>query len=448
MFLWKGSIFKGIWRDLLGFLSLYFIISCIYRFALLEHEDWKQGFEHLCVYFGRFDDWIPIGFVLGFYVTQVVQRWWSMFTSIVWPDTLAMNLVSYLPGGGEKRKMRRYIIRLANLSAILCLRRISTGVARRFPTYDHLVEAGVMTKSEMAKMEKINCTVDNIHQTTWYPLQWAQAKLVKCRERAWIKSDWMLVQLHENLNQVCGNNGWLICYTWVNIPLVYTQLVTLAVDVYFFVALFGRQFLNPTMFKEINGEYVAMGLNRTIPGAVNLVGYDHTIHDFYFPLFTALEFIFYFGWLKVAEILINPFGDDDEDFDLNYIVDRNFQLSYIMVNGEPDEELEDDTLGDDIPLPMLPHTVHSAHEAENIPVYITNDIIEEVTEQIEENEPLFVSPSKLSIDRQSLGTVGSESNILVAIKRNLSNVLVGDKDSTAKMKSIDEEDEENHHLQP
>jgi len=40
----------------------------------------------------------------------------------------------------------------------------------------------------------------------------------------------------------------------------------------------------PTMYKEIDGEYIAMGLNRTIPGVVNLVGYDHTIQDFYFPL--------------------------------------------------------------------------------------------------------------------------------------------------------------------
>ena len=199
------------------------------------------------------------------------------------------------------------------------------------------------------------------------------------------------------------------------------------------------------MYKAVDGEYVAMGLNRTIPGVVNLVGYDHSIHDFYFPLFTTLEFVFYFGWLKVAEILINPFGDDDEDFDLNYVLDRNFQLSYLMVNGESDEELEEDTYSDDIPPPMLPHTRASAPDAENIPVYITDEVIEEVTEQIEESEPLFVACSKLSLDRQSTldkqSPASSEQNLLASIKRNFSNVL-GDNSTSNKMKSIEEGNED------
>ena len=49
----------------------------------------------------------------------------------------------------------------------------------------------------------------------------------------------------------------------------------------------------------------------------------------FIPLFGILKFIFYFGWLNVAETLINPFGEDDEDFDVNYLINRKIQLALI-----------------------------------------------------------------------------------------------------------------------
>ena len=84
--------------------------------------------------------------ILMMIMMQIVNRWWEQFCHIPWPDKLGMNLATYLPGGGERRRVRRYVGRLANLSAALCLRRVSAHVARRFPSYEHLVKAGLMTR--------------------------------------------------------------------------------------------------------------------------------------------------------------------------------------------------------------------------------------------------------------------------------------------------------------
>ena len=47
---------------------------------------------------GRFSNLIPISFLTGFYVNQVVNRWWDEFMSLPWPDKIAFRLVSYIPG--------------------------------------------------------------------------------------------------------------------------------------------------------------------------------------------------------------------------------------------------------------------------------------------------------------------------------------------------------------
>lgn len=79
----------------------------------------------------------------GFYVTLVVNRWWSQYTSIPLPDRLMCVLSGGLQGSDERgRLLRRTMMRYASLSALLILRSVSTAVFKRFPTMDHVVEAG------------------------------------------------------------------------------------------------------------------------------------------------------------------------------------------------------------------------------------------------------------------------------------------------------------------
>ena len=88
----------------------------------------------------------------------------------------------------------------------------------------------------------------------------------------------------------------MLSYDWINVPIIYTQLVTIAVYVYFSAALFGRQYLD-------------LSEGRTILG-YDGIGYFFNIA----PLFLVFEFVFFVGWLKTSEVLINPWGDDDDQF--------------------------------------------------------------------------------------------------------------------------------------
>lgn len=83
----------------------------------------------------------------------------------------------------------------------------------------------------------------------------------------------------------------------------------------------------------------------------------------YFPFFTALQFCFYVGWLKVAEVLINPFGEDDDDIELNWLIDRHIKAAYMIVDEMHEEhpELLRDQYWEEVVPKDLPYTVASEH---------------------------------------------------------------------------------------
>ena len=83
-----------------GWVFLYSMISFIYRQVLLSpnYEVQRQMFELVCVYANRFLSIIPLTFLVGFYVSQVVSRWWDQFMSLPWPDYLALKLANFCPG--------------------------------------------------------------------------------------------------------------------------------------------------------------------------------------------------------------------------------------------------------------------------------------------------------------------------------------------------------------
>lgn len=100
----------------------------------------------LCPYASQMWRWVTVINILfgsGFYVTMAFNRWWGQYTSFPLPDNLMMVVSGNVHGKDERgRLLRRTLMRYANLSSVLILRSISTRVHKRFPTLDHIVEAG------------------------------------------------------------------------------------------------------------------------------------------------------------------------------------------------------------------------------------------------------------------------------------------------------------------
>ena len=46
----------------------------------------------------RYKQLVPITFLTGFYVSEVVRRYWDQFMSLPFPDNLALKLVTYVHG--------------------------------------------------------------------------------------------------------------------------------------------------------------------------------------------------------------------------------------------------------------------------------------------------------------------------------------------------------------
>ncbi|XP_076967519.1 bestrophin-3 isoform X2 [Tamandua tetradactyla] len=223
---WRGSIYKLLYREFIVFAVLYTAISLVYRFLLTGAQ--KRYFENLSIYCDRYAEQIPVTFVLGFYVTLVVNRWWNQFVNLPWPDRLMLLISSSVHGSDEYgRLLRRTLMRYVNLTSLLIFRSVSTAVFKRFPTMDHVVEAGFMTADERKLFDRLKSP----HLKYWVPFIWFGNLAAKARNEGRIRDSVDLQSL-----------------------------------------------------------------------------------------------------MTVAEQLINPFGEDDDDFETNWCIDRNLQVSLLAVD--------------------------------------------------------------------------------------------------------------------
>ncbi|CAO1430073.1 unnamed protein product [Diamesa tonsa] len=272
-----------------------------------------------------------------------MTRWWAQYSSIPWPTSIAVYVSSTLHGHDEVgRAMRRTIMRYVCLCLTMVLRVLSPRVKQRFLKLSDLVEAGLLNENELCIIEDLDKKFPG-YSKNWLPIVWAASIVTKARSEGRIRDDFAVKTIIESLNTFRGSCATVMSYNNISIPLVYTQVVTIAVYSYFLAALMGEQCIESKM--------------STVPGGFNMNA---------LPIFITLQFLFYMGWLKVAETLMNPFGEDDDDFEVSYMIDRNLQMSYLIVDEMHNEhpELVKDQYWDEIPKKLYDNLADDPKEKE------------------------------------------------------------------------------------
>lgn len=254
--------------------------------------------------------------------------------NIPWPYSIATYVSSTVHGYDEAgRAMRRTIMRYVCLSLTMVFRVLSHRVRARFPKTADLVKAGLLLNSELRIIESLEGKFPK-YGKNWLPIVWAANIVNRARAEGRIRDDFAAKTLIKELNLFRSMCGTLINYEAICIPLVYLQVVTIAVYAYFVAALFEHPIKETTMHCS----------NSTITERFEA-------QSVYHPIFLMIQFIVYMGWLKAAETMLNPFGDDDDDFEVNVLIDSNIQMSYLIVDEMHNEhpELLKDAYWDEMP---------------------------------------------------------------------------------------------------
>ena len=117
LFKWRGSVYKLVWQNLSLYILLYYSLSFSYRFLFNESGRVGEGrdnivrfndnvaqekFEQVSVHCQRFADLIPVTFVLGFYVSIVITRWWGQYKIIPWPDSCCLFISTCILGHDDR----------------------------------------------------------------------------------------------------------------------------------------------------------------------------------------------------------------------------------------------------------------------------------------------------------------------------------------------------------
>nr|CAH0107629.1 unnamed protein product [Daphnia galeata] len=303
---WKGSIYKTIWKDLLVYYFLYYLLTVLHKFIL--DEDGKKAFMALAKYCLRNSNSINLMIMLSFFTTTALQRLFTMQTMV--PGTakvITFFIMSLKPNLPEGTIIVEQFARWTVLAWILTFRVVCKPLRSLFPDMISLQVAGIIREKERCILER----VETEHNKT---------------PRALVVIDWMILLLKEtaihnrfteksnhlkvldivmSFKKSCGNT---IKFATKNIPYALIQAAIIVVYTYGLVTLMARNFE-----EAASSEF--------LEGIVN-----------FFPVIPSMQFFIFLIWLNFGRVAVNPFGTDEDDIDVKLLLETHIQDSYRLGN--------------------------------------------------------------------------------------------------------------------
>ncbi|CAJ0928937.1 unnamed protein product, partial [Mesorhabditis belari] len=317
---WKGSIWKLVLWETLVWLICTLILMFTFHFAVVGHPI-EKDFKRFADYVTRNDLKVAMAFILAFSSAYCFNRWIDMYGLLHWPDDVAHSFNatvndSALPPA-EMLKLRSCVARYLIFGYILLLRDVSVKIRKRFPTLEHLTHyGGIITGEEKELLDIGRIGPENPHY--WIPFEWIvtvvkkyyipeqkegfiTGKARKIKKKQSIMSEKHYTEFVTTLFKLRGHLGDILSFDWVPMPLALTQVMTLVI-----ITCAITQ-----MFQAVHNGF-QLG---------NFFEFSSFVGLFY----TTFQMMIYVGWVKSFQVIENPFGEDDDDFEVNQLIDRHWQ---------------------------------------------------------------------------------------------------------------------------